>query len=139
MPEPRRRRTNLAEIGAIFNDVANEILGGVNDGNRAEITEDLNAVITDLQALISAKPEMFEGVTGEHANAIVQQLQLELTYINDPNISPDAARASIDNILDIIEIVQSDPKLAEYGDARRRQRLLAVSGCRKSSTGASRK
>jgi hypothetical protein len=104
---------NLAEIGAVFNDVANDILGGVNDGNRAEITEDLNAVIKDLQTLISAKPEMFEGVSGEHADAIVQQLQLELTYINDPNISPDAARASIDNILDIIEIVQSDPKLAE--------------------------
>ena len=119
--------------------MANKILGGVNDGNRAEITDDLNAVITDLQALISAKPEMFEGSTGEHADAVVRQLQLELTYINDPNISPDAARASIDNILDIIEIVQSDPKLAEHGDARRRQRLLAASGRRKSGTGASRK
>ena len=103
---------NLAEIGAIFNDVANDILGGVNDDNRADITEDLNTVIKDLQTLISAKPELFGGMTGEHANAIVQQLQLELTYINDPNISSDAARASIDNILDIIEIVQSDPKLA---------------------------
>jgi hypothetical protein len=44
---------------------------------------------------------------------VVRQLQLELTYINDPNISPDAARASIDNILDIIDIVQSDPNLAD--------------------------
>ncbi len=112
VPEPAAPH-NLAEIGASFNDVANDILGGVNDGNRADITEDLNTVIKDLQTLISAKPEMFQGVTGEHANAIVQQLQLELTYINDPNIGPDAARASIDNILDIIEIVQSDPKLAE--------------------------
>jgi hypothetical protein len=43
----------------------------------------------------------------------VRQLQLELTYINDPNISPDAARASVDNILDIIEIVQSDPNLSD--------------------------
>jgi len=112
VPEPAAPH-NLAEIGAIFNDVASDILGGVNDGNRAEITEDINTVIKDLQTLISAKPEMFEGVSGEHADAIVQQLQLELTYINDPNISPDAARASIGNILDIIEIVQSDPKLAE--------------------------
>lgn len=103
----------LAKIGAMFNDVANDILGGVNDGNRADITEDLNTVIKDLQALISAKPELFEGAAGEHAHEVVQQLQLELTYINDPNIGPDAARASIDNILDIIEIVQSDPKLAE--------------------------
>jgi hypothetical protein len=63
--------------------------------------------------LISANPQLFEGLTGEHADAVVRQLQLELTYINDPNISPDAARASIDNILDIIDIVQSDPNLAE--------------------------
>jgi hypothetical protein len=112
VPEPAPH-ANLAEIGAIFNDVANDILGGVTDENRAEITEDLNTVIKDLQTLISDKPELFEGVTGEHANAIVHQLQLELAYINDPNISPDAARASIDNILDIIEIVQGDPKLAE--------------------------
>lgn len=112
VPEPAEP-PSLAKIGEIFNDVANDILGGVNDDNRADITADLNTVIKDLQDLISAKPEMFEGAAGEHANEVVQQLQLELTYINDPNISPDAARASIDNILDIIDIVQSDPKLAD--------------------------
>jgi hypothetical protein len=112
VPEPAEP-PGLAKIGAMFNDVANDILGGVTDGNRADITEDLNTVIKDLQALISAKPELFEAATGEHANEVVQQLQLELAYINDPNIGPDAAHASIDNILDIIEIVQSDPKLAE--------------------------
>jgi hypothetical protein len=105
--------TNLAEIGAIFNDAADKILSGVNDANRAEITDDINAVITDMEALISANPKMFEGLTGEHADAVLRQLQLELTYINDPDISPDAARASVDNILDIIEIVQSDPNLAD--------------------------
>ena len=104
---------NLAEIGAIFNDAADKILGGVNDGNRDEITDDINAVITDMEALISANPQLFEGLTGVHADAVVRQLQLELTYINDPNISPDAARASVDNILDIIDIIQSDPKLAD--------------------------
>ena len=104
---------NLAEIGAIFNDAADKILSGVNDANRAEITDDLNAVITDMEALISANPKMFEGLTGEHADAVVRQLQLELTYINDPNISPEAARASVDNILDIIGIIQGDPKLAD--------------------------
>lgn len=112
VPEPAAPPT-LAEIGALFNDVASDILGGVNDDNRAGIAEDLHTVIEGLQALIGANPEMFEGATGEHANEVLQQLQLELAYVNDPSISPDAARASIDNILDIIEIVQSDPKLAE--------------------------
>lgn len=112
VPEPVEP-PSLAKIGALFNDVANDILGGVNDDNRADITEDLNTVIKDLQTLIRAKPEMFEGAAGEHANEVVQQLQLELAYINDPNISPDAAQSSIDNILDIIAIIQGDPKLAE--------------------------
>ena len=97
----------------IFNDAADKILGGVNDANRAEITDDINAVITDMEALISANPQLFDGLTGVHADAVVRQLQLELTYINDPGISPDAARASVDNILDIIDIVQGDANLAD--------------------------
>jgi hypothetical protein len=104
---------NLAEIGAMFDDVANQILGGVNDGNRTQITDDINALISDMEALIAAKPELFDGLTGVHADKIVQQLQLELVYINDPSISPSAAQASTDNILDIIDIVQSDINLAD--------------------------
>ena len=104
---------NLAEIGVIFNDAADKILGGVNDGNRQEITDDINAVITDMEALMSANPQLFSGLTGVHADAVVRQLQLELAYINDPSISPDARQASTDNILDIIDIIQSDAKLAD--------------------------
>src|SRR4051812_10462377 len=104
---------NLAEIGAIFNDAADKILSGINDANRAEITDDINTVITDMEALIAANPKLFEGLTGEHADAVVHQLQLELTYLNDPNISPDAARASADNILDIIDMIHGDAKLAD--------------------------
>jgi hypothetical protein len=104
---------NLAEIGVIFNDAADKILGGVNDGNRQEITDDINAVIKDMEALMSANPQLFSGLTGVHADAVVHQLQLELTYINDPSISPGAGHASTDNILDIIDIIQSDAKLAD--------------------------
>ena len=103
---------NLAEIGAIFNDAADKILGGVNDANRAEISDDINAVITDMQALISANPLLFGGLSGVHADAVVRQLQLELAYIDQAGISPDAGRASNDNILDIIDIVQGDTNLA---------------------------
>ena len=102
---------NLAEIGAIFNDAADKILAGVNDGNRQEITDDINAVITDMEALMTANPQMFSGLTGVHADAVVRQLQLELTYINDPSISPDAGHASTDNILDIIDLIQGGPRL----------------------------
>jgi len=103
---------NLAEIGAIFNDAANMIMGGVNDDNRTHITDDVNAVITDMQALITANPLLFGGLTGVHADAVVRQLELELTYINQAGITPDAGRASNDNLLDIIDIVQGDTNLA---------------------------
>jgi hypothetical protein len=103
---------NLAEIGAIFNDVANHLLGGVNADNKATITNDVNAVITDMQQLVADQPLLFGGLTGVHADAIIRQMQLELTYINQAGVSPDAGRASNDNILDIIDIVQGDTNLA---------------------------
>jgi len=103
---------SLAEIGEMFDDVAGQILGGVTDDNRAQITDDVSALISDMQALMKASPELFEGETGAHADAIVQQLQLELAYLSDPSISPTATEASVDNILDIIDLVQNDPKLA---------------------------
>ena len=103
---------NLAEIGVIFNDVASQILGGVNADNAAVISDDVNAMITDMQALMTANPLLFGGLTGVHAEAIVRQLELENTYIAQAGISPDAGRASNDNLLDIIDIVQGDTNLA---------------------------
>ncbi|WFU17727.1 hypothetical protein [Bradyrhizobium sp. CB3481] len=104
---------SLAEIGALFDDVASQILGGVTDDNRTQITDDINTVISDIQALMKADPKLFDGLTGAHADQIVQQLQLELAYINDPEASPTAAQASSDNIHDIIEVIQADTKLAD--------------------------
>jgi hypothetical protein len=127
---------NLAEIGAIFNDAADKIISGVNDGNRGEISTDLNAVITDMEALIKDNPKMFEGSTGQNADAVVRQLQLELTYINDPNISPDAARASVDNILDIIGIIQGDPKLADMATQDGISGFAPIAGAANPASGA---
>lgn len=103
---------NLAEIGVIFNDVTSQILGGVNADNAAVISDDVNAIITDMQALMTANPLLFGGLTGVHAEAIVRQLELENTYIAQAGISPDAGRGSNDNLLDIIDIVQGDTNLA---------------------------
>ncbi|MBI5322038.1 hypothetical protein [Bradyrhizobium sp.] len=103
---------NLAEIGAIFNDAASRILGGVNDDNRQIITDDMNAVITGLHDLIQAQPMLFGGLTGIHADTVMRQAQLEINYVNQAGISPDAGRASNDNILDMIDIIQGDTNLA---------------------------
>ncbi len=103
---------NLAEIGAIFNDAASRILGGVNDDNRQIITDDMNAVANGLHDLIQAQPMLFGGLTGVHADTVMRQAQLEIAYINQAGISPDAGRASNDNILDMIDIIQGDTNLA---------------------------
>ena len=107
---------NLAEIGVIFNDVASQILGGVNPDNATVISNDVNAIITDMQALMTGNPLLFGGLTGVHAEAVVRQLELENTYIAQAGINPDAGRASNDNILDIIDIVQGDTNLANMAN-----------------------
>jgi hypothetical protein len=107
---------NLAEIGVIFNDVASQILGGVNADNAATISNDVNEIITDMQALMTANPLLFGGLTGVHAEAVVRQLQLENIYIAQAGINPDAGRASNDNILDIIDIIQGDTNLANMAN-----------------------
>jgi hypothetical protein len=103
---------NLAEIGVIFNDLANRTLGGVNADNKAAATSDVNALITDMQDLMANNPLLFGGLTGVHAEAVVRQLQLELQYIGQAGINPDAGRATNDNLLDIIDIIQGDTNLA---------------------------
>jgi hypothetical protein len=107
---------NLADIGAIFNDLANISIGGINSSNAAQATADTNAIITDLQALMAANPTLFGGLTGVHADTIVRQLELEKTYINQAGVSQDAGRASNDNLLDIIDIVQGDTNLVNMAN-----------------------
>jgi hypothetical protein len=103
--------SNFADVGAIFNDLANISIGGINASNTAQATADTNAAITDLQALMTANPTLFGGLTGIHADTIVRQLELEKTFINEAGVNPDAGRASNDNLLDIIDIVQGDTNL----------------------------
>jgi hypothetical protein len=96
--------------------VASQILGGVNADIATVISNDVNAIITDMQALMTANPMLFGGLTGVHAEAIVRQLELENAYIAQAGINPDAGRASNDNILDIIDIVQGDTNLANMAN-----------------------
>ena len=46
----------------------------------------------------------------------MRQLELEKTYINQAGISQDAGRASNDNLLDIIDIVQGDTNLVNMAN-----------------------
>ena len=107
---------NLADIGAIFNDAANLMVGGVNSSNIGAIMADVNAARTDLQQLMAAHPDEFGGLTGIHADTVVRQLALENTFLNQVGTNPDAGRASNDNMLDIIDIIQGDTNLANMAN-----------------------
>ncbi len=102
----------LAEIGSIFDDAANRIMGGVNADNKHAISSDIHAVLTDMKQFVGDQPDAFSGLTGIHADAVMRQLQLELDFIKQADGNPVAGRASNDNMLDIIDIVQGDENLA---------------------------
>jgi hypothetical protein len=108
--------STLAEIGAIFDDAANQMLGGINSSNAAAIKADINAATKGLQQLMAAHPDEFGGLTGIHADTVVRQLQLENKFINQAGTNPDAGRASNDNMLDIIDIIQGDTNLANMAN-----------------------
>jgi hypothetical protein len=55
-------------------------------------------------------------LTGIHADVAVRQLQLENKFINQAGTNPDAGRASNDNMLDIIDIIQGDTNLANMAN-----------------------
>ena len=103
---------NLADIGAIFNDAANMMIGGVNSSNAAAIKSDIDTARVDLQHLMAANPSEFGGLTGIHADTVVRQLKLEDTFLSQVGTNPDAARASNDNMNDINDIIQGDTNLA---------------------------
>ncbi|BAM92321.1 hypothetical protein S58_63470 [Bradyrhizobium oligotrophicum S58] len=102
----------LAELGLIFNDAANRLLGGVNAGNVDIIQDDVDALIAGLNALVAANPLQFGGLTGVHALAIIDQLALVNTHINGAAGNVDIGRALNDDFLDIIDIVAGDTNLA---------------------------
>jgi hypothetical protein len=102
----------LAELGLIFNDAANHLLGGVNANNVDIIQDDVDALIAGLNALVAANPLQFGGLTGVHALAIIDQLALVNTHINGAAGNVDIGRALNDDLLDIIDIVAGDTNLA---------------------------
>jgi len=104
---------NLTDLGAIFNDAANRIVGGVGSAaNKASIVADLQVMRTGIQGLLNNFPDLFGGLTGIHADVIARQTPLELSKgINEVGVSPLAAKFSNDIFLDMIDIVQGDVNL----------------------------
>ena len=102
----------FAELGLIFNDAANRLLGGLNTDNSAAIQADVQALITGMTDLAANNPLQFGGLTGVHMQAVINQLKLADTYINTAQANGFLGRAFNDNFLDIIDVVNNDTNLA---------------------------
>jgi len=127
---------SLSDIGTVFNAATNLSAGGLNSSNLAEFNTDMKAVaaglqnfinnggLAEIQANTGAEHALAvaEGIsdsaaaalTGVHLQTVLNQINLQIndfdaTYAANPNV---AARATNDNLLDIIDIVQNDPALA---------------------------
>ena len=115
----------LAQIGSVFNAAADLAVGGLNHSNLAEFNADMKAIATGLTNLVNdpsalAAIESAAGETGSaaalttiHLETTLNQINLQASdfdakYASDPNY---AARATNDNLLDIIDIIQGDPAL----------------------------
>ncbi len=115
----------LAQIGSVFNAAADLAIGGLNHTNLGEFNADMAAITTGLTNLINsptalAAIETAAGETGSaaaltsiHLETVLNQIQLQVSkfdaeYATNPNV---AARATNDNLLDIIDIVQGDGAL----------------------------
>ena len=127
---------SLSDIGTVFNAATNLADGGLNSGNLTEFNGDMKAIAAGLQNFISngglaaaqgnstaehalavaegISDSAAQALTGVHIQTVLNQIELQTndfdaTYAANPNV---AARATNDNLLDIIDIVQNDPALA---------------------------
>src|SRR5882724_2403502 len=105
----------FAQLGVIYDDAQNRMLAGPDSTNNgaAKIQQDVTVVHDGLVALMAAHPTLFGGLTGVHAQTIVDQLALQMNiYDGQYGFNPDAARATNDNFLDIDDIVAGDINLS---------------------------
>lgn len=93
----------------------------------AQATEDLDAAIAEMEALIAANPEVFSGLTVDDAEEIVQQIQLELAQLNEGGAPPGTAQGDSVDITDIVTgdidlaslaaLLQSNPQGSQTGNS----------------------
>jgi hypothetical protein len=110
------------QIGRIFNDAANRIMGGLGSvANENAIRADIRVMISSLTELaqdMQANPGVDQQLARIHVLVIRDQLPLWVRFIDqaasttDSNTRQVAPKGSNDITLDLIDIAQGDPVLA---------------------------
>ena len=107
--------TTIAQAGTVFNDATTKLIGGVYDGNRQSIHDDLTATQQGLNNVI-AQGQLDQGALKD-ANRIVGLIGDELKIVDNP--TPAANAATQLNTLQnrILAIVHNDTALATAATA----------------------
>jgi hypothetical protein len=110
------------DIGRIFNDAANRIMGGLGStANEAAIRADITVMkssLTELAQDMQANPGVDAQLARIHVLVIRDQLPLWVRFLNQQRATTDsndrqvAPKGSNDITLDLIDIAQNDPVLA---------------------------
>lgn len=120
---------SFAQAGVIFNDATAKLIGGVYDGNRQSIHNDLTATQQGIKDLLDQHAGQFEGRAGTDAQRIVTLLGAELQLVDNVNAGPPAATQLNDIHREIISIVHHDKVLtaaAAQGGANGFMKLPSV-------------
>jgi hypothetical protein len=100
-PEPARA-DKAAATAPDANSATTNLVEAGDAENTAQIDENLDAAIAEMEALIAANPDLFVGLTVDDADEIVQQIQLELSHINKGEVPLGAAQHISGDITDIV-------------------------------------
>ncbi len=113
----------LGQIGNVFNAATDLAVGGLNHSNLPQFDADMKAIATGLTNLLNNQTALSAIEAGQaptdaalttiHLQTVLDQINLQTNsfdheYASNPNV---AARATNDNLLDIIDIVQGDAAL----------------------------
>lgn len=101
---------SFAQAGTIFNDATSKLIGGVYDGNRQSVHDDLTAARQGIVDLLAQ--DQFDGRSEARVNRIVDLLGRELKIIDNADAGPLAATRINDLHSKIIDMVQKDATLA---------------------------
>lgn len=102
--------TTFAQAGTVFNDATTKLVGGVYEGNRQSIHDDLTATRQGLQGML--EQGQFSGHAQVRVNKIVDLLGGELSIVDDPNADKVAATELHKLHAKVINLVQKDATLS---------------------------
>jgi hypothetical protein len=107
--------TTVAQAGTVFNDATAKLIGGVYDGNRQSIHNDLVATQQGLKNVLDQGQLDQRGQAD--VNRIVGLIDKELKLVDDPTPGANAATRINDLHSKILNIVEKDAALATAATA----------------------